>query len=161
MAFSSLLGDRAGGAEHLLLGGEVFFGLRVEGRVHDEGVDKHVGVESDAGKIRATGRLGNGGRIHFAHVVGELLSVFQATRAVGGFDDELCGENVGKLGTKTVSATSCLGLVIIKVTSGQEIAKDQLWNVNSVLLMNGDGDTVTVASHAEIVLLLSYCYYVL
>ena len=42
-----LLGDRAGGTKHLLLGGEVLLGLRIEGRVHDEGVDDHRQEQRD------------------------------------------------------------------------------------------------------------------
>lgn len=81
-----------------------------------------------------------------------LLILLQAL-AVGGLDDELRGKNVREFGTVTVSSTGGFLLSIIIVTARQEMSEDQLRDVDLLLLVNLDRNTIAIVVDADRVLL--------
>ncbi len=78
------------------------------------------------------------------HVSGEGLLVLALVLAVGGLDGELGGVDVGELGTVAVPTTGDLGLVVVVVGRGEEVAKDEFGDVDALLVVHLDGDTVAV-----------------
>mmetsp|Transcript_34615 Transcript_34615/g.112611 ORF Transcript_34615/g.112611 Transcript_34615/m.112611 type:complete len:515 (-) Transcript_34615:404-1948(-) len=94
---------------------------------HGEALE--VGVEGDLREVRGLALDGlDGGRVALGHVVLPNLFVRLLRVRVRGLDDELGGENVGKLGSVSVAAARDLALAVVVIVAGQELAENKLGN---------------------------------
>ena len=89
------------------------------------------------------------GSADHAHVFFKHLLVGPASFPVGGFHDELGGEDVGELGAVAVAPSRHLLLGVVVVGGGQQVAEDQLWHVDFLGLVHLDGHSRAVVPHAD------------
>ena len=72
----------------------------------------------------------------FTHVVGPSLSVFMLGVFVGGVDGEFSTEDIAEFGAITVSSADDFFLAVVVVARGEEMAKDQLGDIDLFFLRN-------------------------
>ena len=134
---------------------------------------RQVGLERDAGPVRAGEQvavvvLGVGelvrllllllrllrerldlGSPDHAHVPLEHLAVGPPALAVGRLDDELGREDVGELGAVAVAPARDLLLGVVVVGRSEQVAEDQLRDVDLLRLVHLDGHARAVVPHAD------------
>ena len=108
-----------------------------------------VGLEGDAGPVVGGLALGHYRFALLTHVVLEHLAVPPLAAAVAGLDDKLGGEDVGQLGAVSIPAAGNLLLVVVVVGRREQVTKDELGDVDSLLLVHLDRDAVAVVVHAD------------
>ena len=108
-----------------------------------------VGLERDARPVIRGLALGDHRGALLGHVVAEHLAVATLAGPVARLDDKLLAEDVGELGAVAVATARHLLLVIVVVGGGEEVAEDELGDVDTLLLVHLDGDAVAVVVHAD------------
>lgn len=112
-----------------------------------------IGLKRDSSKVSLV-PFGDLGLASLAHVPGEDLAVLQATTAISRLDDKLGGKDVAQLGTIPITTTSNLLLRIVVVGTSQQVAKDELRNIDSLLLVHLHRDTTTIVVDGDATILL-------
>ncbi|KAI6759534.1 hypothetical protein HG530_010214 [Fusarium avenaceum] len=107
-----------------------------------------VGLESNSGEV-GTFAAGDLGLVHCLHVVGPGLLVPLAMLTVLALEIEFSTEDVAQFGTVTVTATNGLLLVVVEVGTRQQMSEDKLRDVDLLLLVNLNRNTLSVILNAD------------
>mmetsp|Transcript_4676 Transcript_4676/g.10344 ORF Transcript_4676/g.10344 Transcript_4676/m.10344 type:complete len:309 (-) Transcript_4676:95-1021(-) len=104
--------------------------------------------ESDACVVRSPVLLDLRGVLGL-HVVFEHLTELAPRLRVSRLHDEAGGKNVGELCSVTVPSTRHLLLTVVVIVRGEEVAKNQLWDVDPVLLVHLNRNATTIVPHTD------------
>lgn len=72
---------------------------------------------------------------------------------IGCLNDEIGGEYIGELSTISITATGSLLDIVVVVTASEEVAEDELRYVDLLILVDLDGDSITIVANGDGVLL--------
>lgn len=102
----------------------------------------------DASEVGAGGLL-DGGLAATRHVAVVDLFKAEAALRITSLNGELCREDVSKFGAISVASSSGFRFVVIEVRSSEEVSEDQLGDIDLVLLMHHDRDTIAIVPDTD------------
>ena len=85
--------------------------------------------------------------ICFRHIIGPCLFELFPILFTARFNNKFCRKNIAKFGTKTVSTSSYLLIVIIKIGTCKQMSKYHSWDIHLFILMHFYGYAFTVIVH--------------